>query len=166
MSGHLGPGKCIQRVLQSFYWPGVFADVTRHCRSCDIFHRTSTRDNVKVPMMKTSIIREPFCKIYIDIVGPLSRTKKGNTYILKIIDEDTRYPEDFPLPSIEAERIAQSLVQLFSRVGVARVILSDQGSNFTSTLLKQLYEMLSVKGITTSRIYPILMENVYATMEL
>jgi hypothetical protein len=41
----------------------------------------------------------------------------------------------FPLPSIEAERIAQSLVQLFSRVGVARVILSDQGSNFTSTAI-------------------------------
>jgi hypothetical protein len=37
MSGHLGPGKCKQRVLQSFYWPGVFADVTRHCRSCDLF---------------------------------------------------------------------------------------------------------------------------------
>jgi hypothetical protein len=32
MSGHLGPGKCKQRVLQSFYWPGVFTDVTRRCR--------------------------------------------------------------------------------------------------------------------------------------
>jgi hypothetical protein len=110
--------------------------------------------NVKVPMVKTPIIREPFSKIAIDIVGPLSRTKKGNKYILTVIDEGTRYPEAFPLPSIEAERIAQSLVQLFSRVGVARVILSDQGSNFTSTLLKQLYEMLGVKGITTSPYRP------------
>jgi hypothetical protein len=40
-------------------------------------------------------------------------------YILIVIDEGTRYPEAFPLPSIEAERIAQSLIQLFSRVGVA-----------------------------------------------
>jgi hypothetical protein len=53
MSGHLGPGKCKQSVFQSFYWPGVFADVTRHCRSCDICQRTSKRDNVKVPMVKT-----------------------------------------------------------------------------------------------------------------
>jgi transposase InsO family protein len=105
-------------------------------------------------MVKTPIIREPFSKIAIDIVGPLSRTKKGNKYILTVIDEGTRYPEAFPLPSIEAERIAQSLVQLFSRVGVARVILSDQGSNFTSTLLKQLYEMLGIKGITTSPYRP------------
>jgi hypothetical protein len=60
----------------------------------------------------TPIIRKPFSKIAIDIVGPLSRTKKGNKYILIVIDEGTRYPEAFPLPSIEAERIAQSLIQL------------------------------------------------------
>jgi hypothetical protein len=71
-------------------------------------------------MMKTSIIKEPFSKIATDIVGPLSRIKKGNKYILTVIDEGTRYPEAFPLPSIEAERTTQSLVQLFSRVGVAR----------------------------------------------
>jgi hypothetical protein len=62
--------------------------------------------NVKVPMVKTPIIREPFSKIAIDIVGPLSRTKKGNKYILTVIDKGTRYPEAFPLQSIEAERIA------------------------------------------------------------
>jgi hypothetical protein len=39
-------------------------------------------------------------------------------------------------------------------------------SLFDGTLLKQLYEMLGVKGITTSRIDPSLMENVNATMEL
>jgi hypothetical protein len=59
-------------------------------------------------MVKTPIIRKPFSKIAIDIVGPLSRTKKGNKYILTVIDEGTRYTEAFPLPSIEAERIAQS----------------------------------------------------------
>jgi transposase InsO family protein len=101
-------------------------------------------------MVKTPIIREPFSKIAIDIVGPLSRTKKGNKYILTVIDEGTRYTKAFPLPSIEVDRIAQSLLQLVNRVGVGRVMLSDQGSNFTSTLLKQLHEMLGVKGITTS----------------
>jgi transposase InsO family protein len=48
----------------------------------------------------------------------------------------------------------QRLSQLVNRVGVVRVMLSDQGSNFTSTLLKQLHEMLGVKGITTSPYRP------------
>jgi hypothetical protein len=43
---------------------------------------------------------------------------------------------------------------------VARVILSDQGSNFTSTLLEQLYERV----LRQVRIDPSLMENVNATM--
>jgi hypothetical protein len=55
---------------------------------------------------------------------------------------------------IEAERIAQSLGQLFSRVGVARVILSDQGSNFTSTLLKQLYEMRRKMALSSVSVIP------------
>ena len=69
---------------------------------------------------------------------------------MTVIGDCTRYPEAFQLPSIEARRIAQTVFQLFSRIGVARVILSDQGSNFISTLSKQVYEMLGVKGITTS----------------
>jgi hypothetical protein len=55
---------------------------SKHCS-----HNKMQIDNVKVPMVKTPIIREPFSKIAIDIVGPLSRTKKGNKYILTVIDE-------------------------------------------------------------------------------
>ena len=51
--------------------------------------------NVKVPMVKTPIIREPFSKIAIDIVGPLSRTKKGNKYILTVMMK-VHGPRGFP----------------------------------------------------------------------
>jgi hypothetical protein len=81
------------------------------------YNHLLTPDNVKVPMVKTPIIREPFSKIAIDIAGPLSRTKKRNKYILIVIDEGTRYPEAFPLPSIEAERIViHSFLRTFFKV--------------------------------------------------
>lgn len=64
------------------------------------------------------------------------------------------YVEAFPLPSIEAERVAESLFELFSRVGVPMTILSDQGSNFTSRLLSKLYEASGVKGVTSSQYQP------------
>jgi hypothetical protein len=37
--------------------------------------------NVKVSMVKTPIIREPFSKIAIDIVGPLSRTNSSTAFL-------------------------------------------------------------------------------------
>jgi hypothetical protein len=62
-------------------------------------------------------ITEPFKRVAVDIVGPLEpRTTKSNKYILTIIDFATRYPEAVSLPGIETERVAEALVDVFSRV--------------------------------------------------
>ncbi len=42
------------------------------------------------------------------------------------------------------------MIKLFSRVGVPKEILTDQGSNFTSKLLSEIYKLLNVRGITTT----------------
>ena len=34
--GHLGAKKTVDCITSNFHWPGVVADVTRFCRSCDI----------------------------------------------------------------------------------------------------------------------------------
>lgn len=74
--------------------------------------------------------------------------------ILVICDYATHYPEAVPLKSIEAERIAEELIKLFARVGIPEEILTDQGSNFTSQLLAELYRMLRVHPIRTSPYHP------------
>ena len=155
MAGHLGIEKTKDRVLASFYWPGIFRDIQDYCSQCDVCQKTAKRRaSEKNPLITTPIIQEPFRKISMDIVGPLDRTKRGNKYILTVVDEATRYPEAFPLKNIEAKTIADALIQLFSRVGVANTILTDQGSNFTSQLLKDLYQVLGARGCTTSPYRP------------
>ncbi|XP_062594943.1 uncharacterized protein LOC134256302, partial [Saccostrea cucullata] len=150
IAGHLGTEKTKQRILASFYWPGLFQDVSDYCAECDTCQKVAKRIAERAPMVNTPIITDPFSKIAMDIVGPLNRTTQGNKYILTVIDEATRYPEAFALPSCEAERIADTLITLFSRVGIPKTILTDQGSNFTSALLKDLYEKIKIKGITTT----------------
>ena len=71
-----------------------------------------------------------------DVIGPLPRTQRGNRFILTMCDYATRYPEAVPLPSVEATKIAKELVNVFSHVGVPEKILTDQGSNFMSSLLE------------------------------
>ena len=105
-------------------------------------------------MVTTPIINEPFTKIAMDIAGPLNRTKSGKKYILTIIDHSTRYPEAFVLKEIDAKSVANALIELFSRVGLPKIILTDQGSNFKSKLLKELYEMVNIQSITTSPYTP------------
>jgi IS30 family transposase len=82
-----------------------------------------------------------------DIVGPLPKSRSGKQYILVLCDYATRYTEAVALRSIEAENIAEELVKIFSRVGIPKEILTDQGSYFTSKLLVELYNMLHIHPI-------------------
>ena len=54
-------------------------------------------------------------------------------------DYATRYPEAIALKDITTETVAEELIKLFSWVGILEEILTDQGMNFTSELLKELY---------------------------
>ena len=74
-----------------------------------------------------------------DIVGPLPQSRSGNHYILVVCDYATRYPEAVAIKSTDTGRIAEELIKLFARVWVPEEILTDQGSNFTSSLLAKLY---------------------------
>ena len=64
-------------------------------------------------------------------------------------DYATRYPEAVPVKAIDAEHIAEELVKIFARVGIPEEILTDQGSNFTSQLLAEIYQLLHVHLIWT-----------------
>lgn len=64
------------------------------------------------------------------------------------------YPEAVPLRSIDAEHVAEELVKLFAQVGVPNEILTDQGSNFMSQLLAEVYRLLQIKPIRTSPYLP------------
>ena len=89
-----------------------------------------------------------------DVVGPLPRSRCGNRYILVLCDYATRYPEAVPLRSIDAEHVAEEIVKVFARVGIPEEILTDQGSNFTSQLLAEVYRLLHIHPIRTSPYHP------------
>ena len=51
LTEHLGIKKTLDRVVSEFFWPGVYGDVARFCKSCDICQRTIRKGCVtKVPV--------------------------------------------------------------------------------------------------------------------
>ncbi|XP_021346938.1 uncharacterized protein LOC110446222, partial [Mizuhopecten yessoensis] len=156
MAGHLGIRRTGQRILSEFFWPGVQADATRFCRSCDICQRTSPKGRVvKAPLGTMPLIDTPFKRVAVDLVGPIQPpTDRKNRYILTVVDYATRYPEAVPLPGIEAERVAEALVDIFSRVGIPSEMLTDQGAQFTSEVMKEVSRLLSFRRLTTTPYHP------------
>ena len=54
----------------------------------------------------------------------------------------------------DAHRVAEELIVFFSRMGIPREILSDQGTNFMSQLLKEIYRLLHIHPIRTTPYHP------------
>ncbi|XP_075762946.1 uncharacterized protein LOC142819454 [Pelodiscus sinensis] len=153
-AGHLGQEKTVKRILQRFYWPGVYREVRDFCESCPQCQKAGPRNVPKAPLVPLPVVDVPFERIAMDVVGPLDKSKAGHQYILVILDYATRYPEAVPLRNTYATTIATELMKLFSRVGLPREILTDQGTNFTSRVMSELCRLFQIKSIRTSVYHP------------
>ena len=92
--------------------------------------------------------RNLFSRVLINCVGPLPKSKKGNEYLLTIMDVSTRFPE-VPLRSIKSTGIVAALLHFFSRVGLPLEIQHDRRSNFTSSVFQ---EVMLELGIGTGNV--------------
>ena len=150
----MGKKKTTVHVMRRFYWPTLHRDVADFCRSCEQCQKSSHQKVPRAPMVPLPIIGEPFERIAMDVVGPLPRSRGGHRYVLVICDYATRYPEAIAMKTVDAEAVAEELLKLFSRVGIPKEILTDQGPNFTSRLLAELYQLLHVDALRTSPYHP------------
>ena len=58
------------------------------------------------------------------------------------------------MKSITTEAVAESLVEIFSRVGIPDEILSDRGSQFTSDVMREVCRLLSVAQLHSAPYHP------------
>ena len=89
-----------------------------------------------------------------DIFGPLRKIKSGNKYIMVAMDFTTKWPEAFALRNSTAETVVNCLIDLTSWVGVPQEILTDNGTNFVSKVVKQFCQTVGVHQIRTSPYHP------------
>ena len=91
-----------------------------------------------------------------DLIGPIfPAAERGQRYILTVMDYATRYPEAIALKDIQTETVAEALLEVFTRLGVPREILSDQGSQFLSDVMKEVSRLLSINRLVTTPYHPI-----------
>ena len=156
MAGHLGFNKTAERIRAEFWWPGFLTEIKRYCASCDTCQRVQPKGRTpKVPLCKVATIDVMFKKVAADIIGPIipmSDSKKQ--YILVVVDYGTRYPEAIALKDIKAKTIAEALWEMWTRLGIPDQIVTDQGRQFTGTLMREVNEFLRIKHSVTAPFHP------------
>lgn len=106
-------------------------------------------------MIITDTPGSAFDKISMDIVGPLPRTPNGNMYILTIQDLLTKYSVAIPLQETTSLSIADAFTKNFICIyGAPKSLLTDQGSNFLSALMRNLSRKFGIKQYHTTAYHP------------
>ena len=153
-SGHLGVQKMRKLLNRYCTWTGMHVDLCKRYAYCEACQKVAKNMPKSAPLQPVCIISEPFERVAFDIVGPLTRSKQGYKYILTTICFASRYPDAIPLRNISAETVVDGILEVWSRTGVPREVLTDQGSQFTSKLMAQLCNKLMVKQVRMSPYHP------------
>ncbi|GFX45183.1 retrovirus-related Pol polyprotein from transposon opus [Trichonephila clavipes] len=101
----MGPKKTLERIKYSFFWEGLRADVKKFCESCKECQLTRSV-RIKDRSSSTPVARPelPFEVGNMDLIGPIDPPSlKGHKYILRLVDQHTRWGKAVPLTSLSAK---------------------------------------------------------------
>lgn len=156
VGGHKGVTKTYNRIRQNFLGENLKIDIQNYvnrCLQCQI--KKLVRVKTRQPMLITDTPYSAFEKVSMDIVGPLPTTSQQNSYILIIQDHLTKFSLAIPLKSSTAVSVADAFLDfVICTFGAPKAILTDQGSNFMSNLIKRFAKKFRIKQFKTTAFYP------------
>jgi hypothetical protein len=153
--GHLGRRKTLSRLTSRFYWPHIRRDVANYVRACILCQQYKPSNQKPGGLMKPIIVSEPWHTVGLDITGPLPTTRRGNRFILVVVDYFTKWVELFPLQSTKATTIAQIFLdEVICRFGFPVRVISDNGVQFISKIFIQLCTLLGIQHQRTPLYHP------------
>lgn len=147
-STHLGIVKMKSLVRSYVWWPAITKDIenmVNSCAPCYLVRQNPRKEkNVSWPKSK-----EPWERIHVDFLGPFE-----NKYVFIIIDSYTKWPEAFIMSNITTTAAIQRLWETFSRFGIPKLIVSDNGTQLVSKEIKEFLANHGIRNITTPVKHP------------
>lgn len=151
-ASHCGIVKTLERLRRKFYWPGMAKQVNEYIGSCEICKQTKAPNYVTRPPMGDQIeVERPWQRVYTDLLGPYPRSKMGNTFVLVVLDQFSRFVLMKPLRKATATEVVRFLEQqVFHVFGVPEKLHSDNGVQYRSHEFKKLMTDYAVKHTFTA----------------
>ena len=156
---HMGPKATLRRIKSFYYWPAMQTDIYKWAKRCVPCQRNKIGRHTVTALQRLPKPTKRFSHIHVDIVGPLNPVCEGKNTLFTIIDRWSGWPEAVPMScrgdASNAKACAKHLINHWvSRFGIPDVITSDRGSQFVSSLWKEVSDLLGVKVCRTTSYHP------------
>ena len=146
-SAHLGINKTIRLARDMYFWPGFSNDIKSKVGSCEICN-SFKNVQAKEPLIPTDVPDLPWQKLGCDIFE-----LDGKQYLV-LGDYYSRFIEVDFLENISSDKVITKLKAHFSRYGIPSVLITDNGSQFSSGEFQNFAKLYKFNHITSSPNYP------------
>ena len=151
--GHQGRDRTTSLVKERFFWPGMSKDIEQWLANCGRCVRRKSPTNTRAPLCNITT-SEPLELVCIDYLL-LDKCKGGFEYVLVITDHFTKYSIAVPTRNQTAKTTAEALFRNFIiHYGIPQKFHSDQGANFESKVIRELYDLLNISKSRTTPYHP------------
>jgi hypothetical protein len=137
--GHGGVERTIDTLeAQELSWPSRRKDVRKFIKMCPCCQKMNRIKPVVHSYPFTLSSSEPFHTVSVDLIENLRVDDFGQSMIVVIIDNFSRFVDLYPISNTSAEAAADALIQFTGRFKTPIQFTTDSGSNFASDLMKGL----------------------------
>jgi hypothetical protein len=137
-------------------WPHMRQDILKFLKNCGICQKVKHNLSPAIAAASVHTISSsaPMLRVSADTIGPLPEDDGGNSFILVVIDEFSRFTELFPIPSTAALTYVHSLLRHVGFFGVPSEVRTDGGTQFTANVCTALMEFLGIQHVQILPYHP------------
>jgi len=155
VAAHPGMNRMYYTMRKAYYWPSmvtyIHTTITK-CTTCAQNRLALRRHTTPSTLFPAT---EPLTELSVDIFGPIPASKKGNRFILVIIDRFAKRTKCVALRRITAMSVASAIIEAWvSAYGPLDRILSDQGPQFMTIFFIAVMKMLGIETVRTTAYHP------------
>ena len=148
VGGHMGQKKLYEKIRSQFYWKNMSREIAKFVNNCDKCKVNKPKTKTKAPMVLTKTPQKPFDLLIVDTVGPLPKSNYGNSYILTIICDLSKYLITCPIPDKSAKTVAKAMVDNCILIfGMFKELRSDCGTEYKNAILAELCDLLNINQV-------------------
>ena len=146
--GHPGMTRMKSLARSVVWWPGIDDQIEESVKVCTSCQEKATSPPA-APIHPWEWPTEPWKRIHIDYAGPFL----GKMFLL-VIDAHSKWIEVVPVPSATAANTIQQLRSMFARYGLPQLIVSDNGTQFTSAEFHEFTKRNGIQHLTIAPYHP------------
>ena len=144
------PGIARMKSLSRSYvwWPGIDKDIEIRIKSCTQCQQNQ-KTPAKAPLHPWDWPERPWMRLHIDYAGPFL----GKMFLV-VVDAHSKWLEVVSVPSATSLHTIAKLTSMFATHGLPEMIVSDNGTAFTSGEFQAFVKQNGIRHITSAPYHP------------